>query len=236
VKTCKWLLCVLMALTLTVGFAEAKKDGAKPAREKKAKKAKKARVKKNKGGLRGEYAIMTSVLNLTAAQQAEIAEIAKAQSEDKKALAVKLAPLKKELAEAKKAKDKAKCKELSGKIRELSAKSKAPAAAIQGVLTDEQKATWAKFGIYRSVSRKFGRAKLTDEQKKAVRDLCAKSGVKPTGNKKADAAAVKVLQKKIFTDILTDDQRKVMAPKKREKKPKPAGEKKPRKKKKAADQ
>ena len=236
-NACKWLLCVLMALTLTAGSALAAKDGAKP-KKKRPDRVKKERVKKPKSALRGEYAIMASELKLTQEQQAKFVETIKAQSEAKKALVEKAAPIKKELAEARKAKDKDKVKELGAKLKELQGDPKADKAAIMALLSDEQKAAWAGFELYRNALRKFGKAKLTDDQKKAARDICTTSDVKLTGDRKADAAALKALTEKISTNVLTDEQRTAMAPKPKVKKDKPAGDKKPRdrKKNKPADQ
>ena len=234
VNKCKWLLFVVMALTLTAGSALAQ-DGDKPRKKKNPGRVRKARPKKSKDLLRGEYGIMASELKLTDEQKAKFAEILKAQSEAKKALAEKAAPIKKELAEARKAKDKDKMKELGAKLKELKGDSKADKAALMAVLTDAQKADWDSFTIYRNVSRKFGKAKLTEDQKKAIRDMCSKADVKTTGDKKADAAVLKGLAAKISADVLTDEQRTAMEPKarvKKEKKDKPVREKKPRAKKK----
>ena len=237
VKMSKWLLCVLMALTLAAGSALAV-DGDKPNKKKKPARERKVRVKKPKSALHGEYAIMASELKLTDEQKTKFIETVKAQSEARKALAEKAAPIKKEMAEARKAKDKEKCKELAAKLKELHGDSKADKAAIMAILSDEQKAAWAGFEVYRNALRKFGRAKLTDDQKKAIRDICTKGDVKLTGDKKADSAALKGLIEKISADVLTDEQRKAMAPKPKEKRDKPVREKKPRerKKKKPADQ
>jgi len=240
VKIFKWLLCVAMALTLTAGSALAV-DGDKPKTKKKPARARKARPKKPKNLLRGEYGIMASELKLTDKQKAKFVEIIKVQSEAKKALAEKAAPIKKELAEAKKAKDKDKCKELRAKLKALKYDSKANKAALMAILTDAQKADWDSFTIYRNACRKFGRTKLTADQKKAIRNMCNKADIKTTGDKKADNAVLKTLTAKISADVLTDAQRAAMAPKprvKKEKKDKPVREKKPRatKKKKPADQ
>jgi len=237
VKICKWLLCVAMALTLTAGSALAVNE-AKPKRKKPAR-ARKTRPRKPKNLLRGEYGIMASEVKLTDEQKAKFIEIIKAQSEAKKALAEKAAPIKKELAEARKAKDKDKCKELAAKLKALKGDSKADKAAIMALLTDEQKVAWARFSLFRNACRKFGRAKLTEDQKQAIRDICAKSDVKVTGDRKADNAAMKALMEKISSGVLTDVQREAMTkPRaKREKKPRPDRDKKPRpKKKKPADQ
>ena len=232
VSKCKWLLCVLLAITLTTASAQAAKDAAKP-KKKKPDRVKKVHPKKANSVLRGEYGLMASELKLTDDQKTKFIETIKAQSEAKKAMAKETAPIKKEMAEARKAKDKEKCKELAAKLKELQGDSKADKAAIMAILSDEQKAAWAAFDVYRSACRKFARAKLTDDQQQAARDICTKSDVKLTGDKKTDAAALKVLAGKISADVLTDEQRKAMAPKpkvKKEKKDKPIREKKPRKK------
>ena len=304
VNKCKWLLCVLMAMTFTAGAALAQ-DADKPKKKKPAR-AKKARPQKAKNLLRGEYGIMASEVKLTDEQKAKFVEILKAQSEAKKAMAEKvlslrkeqaearkpkdearckelgdqLKALQKELAEAKKPKDEARCKELGDKLKalqkelaearkpkdearckelgdklktlqkelaearkpkdaaklkelgdklkKLKSDPKADKAALMALLSDAQKADWDSFTIYRNVSRKFGKAKLTEDQKKAIRDMCNKADVKTTGDKKADAAALKGLIAKISAGVLTDEQRTAMAPKpkvKKEKKPRPKKEK-----------
>jgi len=225
-KLSKWLLCVMVALTFTAGSVLAK-DGGKGKKAKPAG-AKKARVKKPKSPFRGEYAIMASLLKMTDAQKAQLTEILKAQGASKKASAEAAKPIKIQLAAAKKAGDKAKVKELNAKLKALRGDPKASKAKVIAILTPEQKAEWAKFGLYRRVCSKFGRAKLTDDQKTTVRDMCAKSDVKTTGDKKADAAAMKGLTDKIAADVLTDAQREAIKPKPRVKKEKPAGNKKPR--------
>ncbi|MDP6543209.1 MAG: Spy/CpxP family protein refolding chaperone [Phycisphaerae bacterium] len=224
----KWLLCVLMALTFTAGSALAK-DDAKP-RKKKPARAKKARTPKAKSVIRGEYAIMVSELKFTDAQKTKLIELIKAQNEARKATAEASKPLRAEQAEAKKAGNKEKLKEIAGKLKALRGDPKADRAKIAAIMTPEQKASWAKFGLYRNACRKFARAKLTDDQKKAIRDMCAKSDVKVTGDKKADNAALKALTDKIAADVLTDEQREAIKPKPRVKKEKPAGGKKPREK------
>jgi len=232
VKLSKWLLSVLMTLAFVAGPALAK-DAAAPKKKKPAR-AKKARVRKPKSPIRGEYAIMDAELKFTDAQKTKLIELLKAQGETRKASAEASKPTKEQFVAAKKAGDKEKMKELSKKLKELRGDTKGDRAKIMALLTPEQNATWAKFNLYRTACRKFGRAKLTDDQKKAARDICYASDVKLTGDKKADSAASKALTAKIAADVLTDAQREAIKPKprvKKDKKPKPAGAKKPRKKK-----
>ena len=231
-KLSKWLLSVLMTLAFVAGPALAE-DPVAPKKKKPAR-AKKVRVKKSKSPIRGEYAIMNSELKFTDAQKTKLIELLNAQNEARKAGAEASKPVKEQLAAAKKAKDKEKVKELSKKLKELRGDTKGDKAKIMALLTPEQNATWAKFSLYRNACRKFGRAKLTDDQKKAARDICYASDVKLTGDRKADSAATKALSDKIAADVLTDAQREAIKPKprvKKEKKPKPEGGKKARKKK-----
>jgi len=228
----KWLLCVMMALAFVAGPVLGQ-DADKPKRKKPARE-KKARVRKPKSVIRGEYAIMVSELKFTDDQKTKLIEIIKAQNESKKAMAEAAKPLKAEMVEAKKAGNKERTKELSKKLRELRPDAKAQRAKIEALLTAEQKADWARFNLYRNACRKFGRAKLTDDQKKAARDLCYASDVKLTGDKKADNAAIRALTDKIAADVLTDAQREAIKPKprvKKEKTLKPEGGRKPRSKK-----
>jgi Spy/CpxP family protein refolding chaperone len=228
-KMSKWLLCLLMALTFTAGPALAAKDGAKPKKDKpaRAKKAKKA--KKGKSALRGEYGMMAAECKLTDAQKTQLIEIVKAQNVSQKAAAEASKPLKEQRTAAKKAGNKDKVKELNAKLKALQGDPKADRAKVLAILTDEQKASWAKFSLFRNACRKFRKAKLTGDQKKAIRDLCAASNVKVTGDRKTDAQALKGLTDKIAADILTDEQRTAIKPKPKVKKDKPAGDKKKKK-------
>ena len=208
INKCKWLLCVLMALTLTAGSALAQ-DADKPKKNKPAR-AKKTRPQKAKNVLRGEYGIMASELKLTDEQKAKFVETIQSQRE------------------AGKPKDEAKCKELEAKLKALRSDPKADKAALMAILTDAQKDEWNSFKIYKNVCGKFGKAKLTQDQKQTIRDMCNKVDIKTTGDKKANAAVLKGLSDNISANVLTDAQRQAMAPKpkvKKVKKDKPAGAK-----------
>lgn len=230
----------MLALTAGPVLAQAAPaDEDKP----KAKKPRKDRPKKDKSGLRGEYSIMASVLKLTDDQKAKLEALLKEMKEavrtEAEAAKEKLAELKKAMEAAKKADDKAAGQAARKKMAELRKGSLAVRAGYQKkileLMTAEQRAKWGGFVLYRRVCRTFAKAKLTDDQKKAVRPLCD-AAAKELGDlalstaredKKKIAAALKKLGGKITGDILTTEQVEGM-----KKKPKPAPkDKKDRKKK-----
>ncbi len=250
----KKLFCVVWALALlglTAGpvLVQAAED--KP---KKPRKEKPDRPKKGKSGVRGEYAIMASVLKLTDDQKAKLEALIKemngAVRTDMEASKEKAAEIKKEMEAAKKAKDKAAGQAARKKMTELKKSSLAIKAGFQKkileLMTAEQRGKWGGFGLYRRICRTFAKAKLTDDQKKAVRPLCD-AAAKELGDvaistaredKKEIAAALKKLGGKITTDILTNEQvegmKKKAKPNADKKKPgdkKNPGDKKDRKKK-----
>lgn len=241
----KRLFCVVWALALLALMARPVLVQAAPADEDKPKKARKEkpnRPKKGKSGLRGEYAIMGSVLKLTDDQKAKLEALIKEMNEavrtEMEAAKEKMAEVKKEMEAAKKAKDKAAGQAARKKMTELKKASLAVKAGFQKkileLLTAEQRGKWGGFVLYRRVSGMFAKAKLTDDQKKTIRPLCD-AAAKELGDlalstaredKKKIGAALKKLGDKITKEILTNEQAEGM-----KKKPKPKGDKKDRKKK-----
>ena len=93
---------------------------------------------------------------------------------------------------------------------------------IHEMLTPEQKEKYDAFKFYRTALGRFGRAKLTAEQKATVKTLCAEPGKAYAAEKdrKAKRKILGDLQKKIHDEVLTDQQREALK-KPREKKPAP---------------
>ncbi len=235
----KRLFCVVWALALLALTAGPVLAQAAPAAEDKpkAKKPRKDKPKKGKSGLRGEYAIMGSVLKLTDDQKAKLEALLKEMKEairtDMAASKEKAAEIKKEMEAAKKAEDKAAGQAARKKMMELKKASLVVKAGFQKkileLLTAEQRGKWGGFVLYRRICRVFAKAKLTDDQKKAVRPLCD-AAAKELGDlalstaredKKKIGAALKKLGVKITGEILTNEQVEGM-----KKKPKPKGDKK----------
>ncbi len=228
-KRLRYVLCALTAFLLTAGPAFAQNEADKPAKPK--------RPAKKRSLLRGEYAIMASVLELTDAQKAELekllAESSAKQAEQAKENKAELAAAQEKLKAARKAKDRDAAKAATTKVRELRAAGVAIKAEyqakIRALMTPEQQDKWAQFGLYRSVARRLSKAKLTDAQKDQVRKMAGDTA-KALGKdltdpgkeaKKAVTAATKKLQAEITEKVLTPEQREAMTKPRTPKKPKP---------------
>ena len=222
----KRLFSVVWALALLALTAGPVLAQAEPVGEDKPK-AKKPKPKKPKSGLRGEYAIMASKAGFTDEQKTKLKALVKEMNEavrkEAEASKEKLAELKKAIEAAKKAKDKAAGQEARKKMAEVKKASQAVKAGYQKkivkLMTAEQRGKWGAFVFYRKASGKFSKAKLTDDQKKAVRTLCD-AAAKELGDlaisasakedKKKVQAAVKKASEQISRQVLTDEQRKAM--------------------------
>jgi len=210
--------------------------------DEKPKKARQKRDKKprqpKKGGPRGEYAIMVKLLEMDTDQQAKLmAAIEKQNQAMKDWEASQNGQKYKELmAEAKKAradKDKEKMKSIYEQLKairkereELSAAQK---AMVMGILTDEQKAKWAGFSLYRTMMGRFKRCNLTEEQQASLRELCqvAAKDMPDRSDRKAYGQAMRKAYESVEEKILTDAQREELK-KKPARKPREPREKKPR--------
>ena len=125
----------------------------------------------------------------------------------------KFQSLSKEQAEARKAQDKEKAKGLSEQIRPLRKEREELATAqrtqVMGVLTDEQKATWAGVKLYYQVVGRYKKLDPQDEQKKRIREICAEA-IK-TMPASADRKAHNEARRKLYADVeqkvLTEAQR-----------------------------
>lgn len=203
-KRIVWLLVLVVAMTAVSSPLQA-------AKEKKAKRGKRA-----KSGLRGEYAVMASVLKFTDAQKTQLAEKLKVCAAEAKAWseanADKLAEIKKQQAEARKNKDKDAMRKIAADSKALRAQGAAikakSIAAARAILTPAQKQQWAGFTVYRSIMRRFKRVGLTEDQDRKVRELCnAKAKDIPADDKKAAGRAYRELSAAITDSILTPEQK-----------------------------
>lgn len=271
-KHAKWLLVVLMALGVFGGgqasaqFEDAEEgdtprvEKKKEAKEKKAKKDRgpkegKARKEKKPASIiRGEYAIMVSVLKFDEAQQAKLTQALQtekqAQADWNKANKAKMDELKKAAKDAKEAKDEAAGKKAREELKALETERKKISAdreqAVAAILNETQKHEWAKFTYYRKQSGRFGRVnpKLDDAQKDKIRALCdqAMKDLAGATDDKAKKAIESKLREQIKETVLTAEQRESMAKRggkekadKADKAPKPRKEGKVRKPKKDKD-
>jgi len=217
------VLCGLAVLLLACPSAVAKKD--KPKAEGKAKKDKPK--KGNKGKLRGYYAIMAGVLELTDEQKDKMTEAITArdaalaewdEGEDGK----KLAELVKKAKEADKDAARGLRKEAAALRKERAELEAAQKAKIMEVLTEEQKVKWEGHLLYTQMMRQFKKVGLTKEQEGKIRALCAAKGaeaIAAAGDRKALKKLRADLAAAISADVLTEEQRTKAAAKKE----KPAG-------------
>lgn len=209
-------VCGLAVVLLACGPAMAQ-DGEAKAKPEKPKGAEKAR-KAKPSGLRGEYGIMAGVLEFDDAQKAKLLEAVEAnkaaerqwmESGDGK----KMQELSKAYAEARKGEDKEKAKPLAEQLRALKESraklQEAGKARIMAVLSDQQKTIWAAFNLQRRAMMRYKRLKLTEDQLKQVKEICAEA----VKNRKAgdDRKALNAADKKLMSDIeqkvLTNAQR-----------------------------
>jgi len=167
-------------------------------------------------GFLAEYAEMPEVLDLTDAQKSELDETLQACAADdkerQKLNAFLLGDLHKRLVRAREGGDNKAMASITEQINVVKAKiaqkRRVAVAVIMDILTDEQKAEWAGYTIYRLVIPRFRKAELTDEQDKKVRALCtAKAKDIPAEDAKARAEALAALVASIIESVLTDEQK-----------------------------
>lgn len=219
-RSLAWLAGILVVLlAATAGLAqddpgEDAPPARKKARRKRAPRKRAPRAPKQKVDV---YAKMAEVLKLDeAAKQKfdeQVAANKAALAEWDKGDGAKLPDLRKASSEARKAKDREKAKELGGQVRKLIvARQKLETELVDkvlAVLTDEQKATWAKQQLCENVLLRFRRAKLTEEQIAQVQKLC-EAAAKEAGqaqDEKGRGQAIRKLQTEVTQKVLTDEQR-----------------------------
>jgi Spy/CpxP family protein refolding chaperone len=223
--------------------AGAEEDASGKKARKKTPREGKAKPPKPKGP-RGEYAIMASVLEMDDAQKAKLMEAVEASGKairdwDNGDSGKKYKELNDARKQAAKDKDKEKIKSIGEQLKPLQKERAdlmaAQKTAIMNVLTPEQKAKWAGFELYRNVMRRYKAAKLTEDQDKQLRDLCAAQAPKlpDSSDRKAYGGAMKQLYAEIDEKILTGTQREELKkkPEKQPKEPKAKKERQPRAKK-----
>jgi len=226
-KRCKWWVSALVLFAFTAApvlAAEGEETQDKPKKKKRERKP-----AKPKSVLRGEYAMLVKVAELTDEQKAKLEEQVKAYNEAlaawRQANGEKMKGLQKAYADAKTAKDKEAMAKAREEMKPLRAEQNRLRTAlwkgIHEMLTPEQKEKYDAFKFYRTALGRFGRAKLTAEQKATIESLCAEPGKAYAAEKdrKAKGKILRDLQKKIHDEVLTDPQREAL--KKPRKKPAP---------------
>lgn len=217
-KHWKGLVLGLALALLVAGPVLAQEESAeKPAKAEKA----------EKSALRGEYAIMASVCQMTDAQKAELEVAVKAKSDAvaawEDANRAKIEDLKKQQADAKEKGDKEARKRVGDEMKalkeQLSALEAEHGAKIAAILTPEQCQAWEGFKIYRGLMRRYGKAELDDAQKTRVREMANEAAKKMLAvegaGKEAEEAKNKIeqeLKASVENDVLTAEQKEKMKP------------------------
>ncbi len=222
------LMAVLFCLSAALDAAE------------EGKRRQKQRQKKPQRMLRGSYGAIAKEVKLDESQMKRMAKALKAKSEAVRAWQKDpakggaLAALAKELKSPDVKGNRAKVKEIRAKMKPLQAERRALEAkleaAVMAVLTPQQKEAWAVAVLYRQMTGRLRRAKLTAEQQAKIRQLCSAANKKmatlaPT-DRKAKAAAARELEKSIRALLTPEQQKLLKARPKPKKKPKAKAEKK----------
>ena len=88
-------------------------------------------------------------------------------------------------------------------------------AAVLTVLTDEQKAAWAGYQLYKSTAGRYRRAELTEDQQAKIKAACAFAAKELAeagdDNKKVARAVTAKLRWAIDVFVLTPEQRETLA-------------------------
>lgn len=224
-KRCRWLVVGVFALSLAAAPPALAQPGAGEGDKKPKRKPKPAKEPAATKGspIRGYYAIMASVCKLTDEQKTQFEEKIKARSEALKAWddgadGQKVAELKKKLSDIPREKREERG-ELAKQLKPLEAGrakiEKETRDAILAILTPEQRVLWDGQQLYTQRMRGLGRAKLTDEQKEKVRELCQQTAKAISElPEKERRGKVKELEKqlsaKIDQEVLTAEQREAM--------------------------
>lgn len=177
-STYRFLACAVIAVAAAL---PAMGEDAPVAKDKKA----------DKPVLKGEYAALAKVCDLTGEQQKKVQEVLPTAEADAKA---QEAEYKKKLEAAQKA------------LKDLQAQKPDRRAIVLGkveeVLTPEQKAKYAGYRVYLATAGKYGRLRLSPEQKETLKTACLALGSDPEAKKKADEKAL---------SLLTDEQKAKLA-------------------------
>lgn len=218
-KRYRWWLGSLLvaAFTLAPALAALADPGDPP------KKKKRDRARKDKGGRdrgkRGRKAGMlgqiVKVCNITDEKQKQDLEAACGKYEEaRKAAAEESAGLRKEMMEAKKAKDRDKMKDLGAKMKEIRKEADEAQAAVMGILSPEQRATWEGRRMAAMVMGRLKKAELDDAQEAKIMGLCKAQALElKDADEKSKRSAMGALLKDILAgDILTAEQKAKVPP------------------------
>jgi Spy/CpxP family protein refolding chaperone len=218
-KHWKGLVLGLALALLVASPLLAQDEGAeKPAKAEKAAKEPKA----EKSALRGEYAIMASVCQMTDAQKAQLEAVVKAKIDAvatwEEANKAKLEDLEKQEADAKEKGDKEALKRIGEEVKalweqQLSVLEAEHRAKIAAILTPEQRAMWEGFKLYRGLMHRYAKAELDEGQKAKIRGLANEAAKKMLAvagaGKEAEEAKNKIeqeLKASVENEVLTTDQ------------------------------
>ncbi len=202
------VLSVVIACVVAAGIAQGPQGQDNAGRGGKQKAA-----GKPKNQLRGDYAQMNKELELDEAQQARLTAIAQQEQAAVKdwqgANKEKLEALDAEFKQARADKDRQKLQAIARQRAEMKNQMEKVTqpypAQVQALLTAQQKQKWQSFLVYRSVTGKLRRCKLTDQQQKQIREMAGTI----TAQTKDPAEAEKLLMAGAAS-VLTEEQKQNM--------------------------
>jgi hypothetical protein len=160
--------------------------------------------------IRGEYAVMVRVLDLSQTQQQQLTVKLKARQEAldawEQANGKKLDDLERLTQEQPK---NSQIADEFKKLRQGREKVvKEHREAVLSILTDQQRAKWEEFSFFRRVSRVYGSVNLTKEAQEKMKGLCAQAVRELRGleDKEARGKVMEKLHQDIQSQVLSPDQ------------------------------
>ena len=214
-KRLTWWTVPLVAAVI-VGLATA--DLALAAKEEGGKEKRGAREgKRERSGVRGEYAILVAECDLTDEQKeqvkAKIQATKEAVAQWEQEHGEKAQELQKSMKAAKEAENKDEVKRIGQELKTLMTERRRlqqqTMTGVLAVLTAEQRTKWNGFRLYRQMMMRYKKTGLTEEQTAKVREM-ANAAAKALGDpsdEKAARKAAAALRDKVEQNVLTAEQR-----------------------------
>jgi Spy/CpxP family protein refolding chaperone len=165
--------------------------------------------------IRGEYAMMVNVLKLTEDQQQQLAKLLKARQDALEAWEQAYGKKFEELERTAKEQpqDSPAAQQAREELRQLrddrDRVGREQRGAIPSILTDEQRAKWGEFRLYRVVNRRYSFLNLPEEAENKIMALCEQATKELQGVEDRDVRrkVMDKLHQDIQTQVLTEQQR-----------------------------
>ncbi len=208
-------MCVFIATAFAVStlpplaMAADNHEGKTGKKAKKRSKNKGEQARKGKQRKRGRHAVFKE-LDLTGDQKTKIKSLLAENREQRKELAQQRKGIQEKMKAAKKDGNKEKLKEIQKEMKGCGAKAaeldKKEETAILAVLKPEQRARWHKLKIYEDLLKRLKKAKLADDQKQKIKDICLASteDISPATKKKIINKILNTIREEVLNDEQKD--------------------------------